>query len=94
MTNTHDKLARMANQIASFFRSYPEEEAIAGIHDHIVSFWAPRMRADLDAVIDDEAMRLDPWVVAAFRRMAEGTSPTLREAAGPETVGQLGSDAG
>ena len=26
-----DKLVRMANQIATFFRSYPEEEAVAGI---------------------------------------------------------------
>ena len=92
--NAHDKLARMANQIAGFFRTYPEEEAIAGIHDHIVSFWAPRMRADLEAVIDDEAMKLDPWVVAAFRRMSRGASPARRAAAGPETVGQLGSDAG
>lgn len=94
MTGPHDKLARMANQIAGFFRSYPEEEGIAGIHDHIVSFWAPRMRADLDAVIDDETVKLDPWVVAAFRRMARGESPVRREAAGPEVVGQLGSDAG
>ena len=94
VTNTHDKLARMANQIAGFFRSYPEEAAIAGIHDHIVAFWAPRMRKDLEAVIDDEAMKLDPWVVAAFRRMIRGASPAHRETAGPETVGDMGSDAG
>ena len=83
--NAHNKLARMANEIAGFFRSYPEDEAIAGIHDHIVAFWAPRMRADLDAVIDDETMKLDPFVVAAFRRMARGESPAHRETAGPET---------
>ena len=94
MTNKNDRLARMANQIAGFFRSYPEEEAVAGIHDHIVAFWAPRMRDDLEAVIDDEALKLDPWVVAAFRRMVRGASPARREAAGPETVGYMGSDAG
>ncbi len=98
--NAHEKLARTANQIATFFRSYPEEAAIAGIYDHIVAFWPPRMRADLDAAIDADAAlgadtrALDPYVVAAFRRETRGASPARREAAGPETVGQLGSDAG
>ena len=31
----HAKLARMANQIADYFRSYPEDEAVAGVHEHI-----------------------------------------------------------
>ena len=88
------RLARMANQIAAFFRSYPEEEAVAGVQDHIVAFWAPRMRADLDAVLDEPRLGLDPLVVSAFRRMARADSPIQRETAGPETVGQLGSDAG
>ncbi len=39
--DTGAKLDHMANQIAAFFRSYPEEEAVAGIHDHIRSFWSP-----------------------------------------------------
>ncbi len=38
-------LVRMANQIAGFFDSYPREKAVAGIADHIRSFWDPRMRA-------------------------------------------------
>ncbi len=88
------KLARMANQIAAFFRSYPEEEAIAGIQEHIVAYWSPRMRADLDAAVDDAHLGLDSLVASAFRRMARAESPARRETAGPETVGQLGSDAG
>ncbi len=44
---TGAKLDLMANQIAAFFRSYPDEEAVAGIHDHIRSFWSPAMRRDL-----------------------------------------------
>jgi formate dehydrogenase subunit delta len=37
-------MVRMANQIAEFFKSYGEKEAIEGIADHISKFWEPRMR--------------------------------------------------
>ena len=41
------KLVRMANQIAGFFRSYPEAAAREGVRAHLVSFWTPRMLQDL-----------------------------------------------
>ncbi len=44
---TADKNVRMANQIADFFRSQPEAEAIAGIADHIRSYWNPVMRKQI-----------------------------------------------
>ena len=88
------KLAHMANQIATFFRSYPEEQAVAGIQDHIVSFWSPRMRIDLTQALDEPELKLDPLVVSAFRRISAATSPTHKATAGPETVGTMGSDAG
>lgn len=44
-------LVRMANQIAGFFDSYPKEKAVAGIADHILSFWDPRMRAQYVAYV-------------------------------------------
>jgi formate dehydrogenase subunit delta len=37
-------MVRMANQMADFFKSYSEIEAIDGISDHINKFWDPRMR--------------------------------------------------
>ncbi len=37
------KLARMANQIADFFRAYPREQALGGIRDHIKAFWTKGM---------------------------------------------------
>jgi formate dehydrogenase subunit delta len=90
-----EKLGRMANQIAAFFRSYPEDEAIAGIHDHIVSFWSPTMRRDILARADRDTAGLDPLVVAALHDITTGKSPTSREAAGPDEVGEIGaSDAG
>ena len=89
------KLDHMANQIASFFRSYPEPEAVAGIHDHIRSFWSPAMRRDLVQREERGAGHLDPLVVAALHAMKTGASPAHREAAGPSDVGEIGaSDAG
>jgi formate dehydrogenase subunit delta len=46
-----DKLVYMANQIATFFASYKEDEAIAAIADHIDKFWDPRMRRQITAFL-------------------------------------------
>jgi formate dehydrogenase subunit delta len=89
-----DKLARMANQIASFFRSYPEDQAITGIHDHLVAFWTPAMRLALLEVTRRESHGLDPLVAKAMLTFQAGKSPIEKEVAGPEMVGELGSDAG
>ena len=94
MTDPAVKLARMANQIAAFFASYPEDQAIAGVQQHIKDFWAPRMIADLAASLDEPKLGLDPLVIAAFLRFSDAESPTRKAAADPEEVGQLGSDAG
>ena len=40
-------MVHMANQIAAFFASYPHEEAVAGVADHLQKFWDPRMRRQL-----------------------------------------------
>ncbi len=89
------KLDAMANQIATFFRPYPREEAVAGVHDHVVAFWSPSMRRDLNARIASGDARLDPVVVDAMGRGSGAESPTHREAAGPGEAGQVGaSDAG
>ncbi len=89
------KLERMANEIAAFFRSYPHEEAVAGIHDHIRSFWAPAMRRDLLAHADAKPAGLDPLVAEALHALSVAKSPAKREAAGPALAGEIGaSDAG
>lgn len=46
----HDKLIRMANQIAAFFRSQPGRPEIA-VAGHINDFWTYRMRMDLLAAL-------------------------------------------
>jgi formate dehydrogenase subunit delta len=48
-----DHLVTMANQIGTFFASYPDrEEASTEIASHLKRFWAPRMRQQLYAHID------------------------------------------
>jgi len=87
-----EKLAAMANQIAGFFRSYPDDEAAAGIRDHIQSFWTPGMCQAMLA--EGPRPGLDPLVVRAMWTAPRAESPILKETAGPEMVGQLASDAG
>lgn len=60
------KLARMGNQIADFFRSYPEEQAIAGIREHIRQFWTPKMRHEAQAACERGEGGFDPLVVKAL----------------------------
>lgn len=56
------KLARMADQIAEFFQTYPEAEAVDAIADHINQFWTRRMREDFRAGFQDDASALSPLV--------------------------------
>ena len=65
-------LVRMANQIATHFRSYPEPEAVAEITKHLKSFWDPRMRQRLVQGLGEPAIAasLDPMVAASIRQIA------------------------
>ena len=69
-----DKLTMMANQIAQFFRSYPHDEAVAGIASHIEAFWTPRMVGVLRAQAPGIG-HLDPLVLEAFTPAIEAMSP-------------------
>ena len=89
-----EKLIRMANQIASFFRSYPEEQALNGIHDHLLAYWTPGMRERLVSYAGQDGAKLNPLVVKAMLNDQAGKNPIEKEVAGPEMVGELGSDAG
>ena len=57
---TPETLVRMANQIADFFKSQGDSEAIAGTEDHILKFWDPRMRTQLMAHLDAGGHGLTP----------------------------------
>jgi formate dehydrogenase subunit delta len=64
-----EKLARMANQIATFFLSQPEAERAKGVANHINKFWEPRMRREFFAMVDTGGDGLLPLVVEASKQI-------------------------
>jgi formate dehydrogenase subunit delta len=86
----------MANQIAAFFRAYPEEDAVVGVGDHIRAFWTPGMRAALGERIAQHPDGVERLVILAMTRAAPATgeSPILKETEGPGQLGEAVSDAG
>ena len=59
------KLVSMANQIADYFRSFPEAESASGIADHIGKFWAPKMRGQLVSYANGGGNGLDALALKA-----------------------------
>ena len=76
----YDNLIRMANQIAQFFESYPENEGIDGVTNHIGKFWDPRMRRGIYAHLDAGGVGLKPLALKALQKLAD-QQPHLRQSA-------------
>ena len=91
---TDQKLVRMANQIAGFFRSYPDDEAVAGIHKHIVAFWTPKMRHALRAYGPKAESGLDPLALTAIIEEPAAEGPVRAATRDPQLIGAGASDAG
>ena len=75
-----NSLVTMANQIGSFFESYPDrQEASTEIAQHLKRFWAPVMRQELYAYIDhDGGPGLSPLVLASIQaHRGERSSPPM-----------------
>lgn len=66
-----DKLVRMANQIATFFRSQDEASAPAMVADHLTKFWEPRMRTAIIRHQQAGGAGLDPIAAHAVAMLAE-----------------------
>ncbi|SDG42432.1 MULTISPECIES: formate dehydrogenase subunit delta [Thalassobaculum] len=64
-------IVRMTNQIADFHRPYPREEAVAGVAQHIIDFWDPRMRADLATQLAEDEAGFDELALAGAKRAAQ-----------------------
>jgi formate dehydrogenase subunit delta len=65
-----EKMVHNANQISLFFSSYPREEAIEGIANHLRQFWVPRMRRQIiDYVDKDGATGLNELAIEAVKRL-------------------------
>ncbi|MBW7921603.1 MAG: formate dehydrogenase subunit delta [Rubellimicrobium sp.] len=67
---TDEKMIHMANQIAAFFETQPED-AVAAVADHLEKFWEARMKAQLYAHVDRGGKGLHDSVIAAVTRMRE-----------------------
>ena len=88
------KLIAMANQIATFFRSYPDEEAVAGVHRHLEAFWTPVMVRTLRQHLTRDTAGVDRLVTAAMRRDPAVGSPVDKVLSPVREGGALASDAG
>ena len=67
--NTGAKLVYMTNQIASFFKAMPHDEAVAGVAKHINDFWDPRMRRQFFEIVEAGGPGLSPLVVEAVGKI-------------------------
>lgn len=67
------KLGHMAGQIADYFKSYPEEQAVPAIAAHINEFWSRRMREDFLAAYAADSGSLHPLARAALLRIRPAT---------------------
>jgi formate dehydrogenase subunit delta len=65
-----DKMVHNANQISLFFASYPREEAISGIANHLRQFWVPRMRRQIIDYVEKEGGEgLHEFAIEAVKRL-------------------------
>lgn len=93
------KLVAMANQIADFFRYQGDEESRKeeNIAAHLNHFWAPSMRRDLVAYLDENGGDgMQPLVRAAVDRFRDKLLSRGTHVAGEERLEEPrgGGDAG
>lgn len=94
MSDNAKTLIRMANQIADFYTPYSHDEAVAGVHDHIQSFWSPSMRRDLEHMVGHGGEGLQRCVIEAVRTGPVVRSPNYKGNEDANALGELASDAG
>jgi formate dehydrogenase subunit delta len=64
-----ENMVHMANQIALFFASYPKEEAVAGVTDHLQKFWEPRMRKQIIEYVANGGGGLNDLALEAVKHL-------------------------
>jgi formate dehydrogenase subunit delta len=76
------KLVRMANQIADFFSSFPEKEAVANTAQHLKNFWEPRMRAEITKYVENGGAGLHTHALEAVKHLAEAKRQAANQPTG------------
>ena len=74
-----DRLIYMANQIAKFFATQGQKQAVAGTANHIKKFWDPRMRAAIFAHLKAGGAGLDPVARMALEQLAATETEVARQ---------------
>jgi formate dehydrogenase subunit delta len=64
-----DLMVHNVNQIALYFATFPREEAIEGVLDHIMKFWERRMKDQLLDYVAKGNTGLHELVLEAVKRM-------------------------
>lgn len=72
--NTNAKLIYMANQIATFFKSQPDDAA-QGVAAHINRYWEPRMRIRFFELLAEKDNGFDALVVEAAPMVRRPVAP-------------------
>ena len=72
--------ARMGNDIARQFAHLPTEVAAQAVARHIETFWDPRMRRALEALVAAHDDSLDPLLVDAVGRLVKHAARSTPEA--------------
>ncbi|WLD99335.1 formate dehydrogenase subunit delta [Agrobacterium leguminum] len=90
LNHTDEKLVRMANQIATFFLSQPEDIRIEGVATHINKFWEPRMRRRFFEMVDAGAGDFLPLVLAASKKVKRPDDPADAVGLGDDAKGAPG----
>lgn len=75
---SQQKAIDMANQIADYFKTLPESEAVPGAVDHIKKFWTPKMRAGIVAHLDAGGAGLEPFARQAVALLKQGGEKPLK----------------
>ena len=57
-------IIRMANDIAAFHTSFPEDEAVKLIAEHFNKFWPPAMRSQFFDLLDSESDKFHPLIIS------------------------------
>lgn len=83
----------MANQVASYFESYPDADAATGVAKHLKAFWTARMCKTLVDHLAETQDGASPLVIRAMWHGGEGNNP-IRKAIPNPAMGELNSDAG
>ncbi|HKY80549.1 MAG TPA: formate dehydrogenase subunit delta [Sphingobium sp.] len=75
MMSNRDRLIYMVNQIARNFEAMGHDHAVEAVLDHIISFWDPRMKAEIGRALDEGAEAFSEVARGAVEGLQKGETP-------------------